>query len=61
VLDLMQMDKKAGHAGLRLVLLEAIGRGVVVPAPDAAVLRHAILEQIPGSRPQPGPPGSRQS
>ena len=46
VLDRMQLDKKAGAAGLRLVLLRAIGTGVVEPAPGADVLLAAISAQL---------------
>ncbi len=46
VLDRMQLDKKAGSSGLRVVLLRAIGQASVEPAPDAAVLRHAIERQL---------------
>lgn len=59
VLELMQMDKKAGRGGLRLVLLHDIGRAVVVPAPEPAVLRRAIVDQIEGSRLEAAPTGDR--
>jgi 3-dehydroquinate synthase len=42
VLDRMQLDKKAGRDGLKLILLEAIGHGVVRQAPDAALLRQVL-------------------
>jgi 3-dehydroquinate synthetase len=42
----MQMDKKAGREGIRLVLLEGIGRAVVTAAPEQAVLRAAIERQL---------------
>jgi len=42
VLDAMQLDKKATAAGLRLVLLDAIGAGVVVPAPSRDLLRDVL-------------------
>jgi len=38
----MQLDKKAGRDGLKLILLEAIGRGVVRAAPDSSVLRQVL-------------------
>ncbi|MCY3730009.1 MAG: 3-dehydroquinate synthase [Rhodospirillaceae bacterium] len=41
----MNLDKKASERGLSLVLLERIGRGVVVPAPDEALLRHVVRAQ----------------
>jgi 3-dehydroquinate synthase len=46
VLAHMQMDKKAGREGIRLVLLEGIGRAVVTAAPEQAVLRAAIERQL---------------
>jgi 3-dehydroquinate synthetase len=42
----MQLDKKADKAGLKLILLRGIGRAVVSPAPDAAVLRAVLREQL---------------
>ena len=42
VLERMQLDKKAGRDGLKLILLEAIGRGVVRAAPDSSVLRQVL-------------------
>ena len=45
VLELMQLDKKASATGLSLVLLDAIGKGVVVPAPDAGLLRRVLDAQ----------------
>lgn len=42
ILSRMQLDKKAGRSGLKLVLLEAIGRGVVVPAPERGVLERVL-------------------
>ncbi|HEX8930350.1 MAG TPA: 3-dehydroquinate synthase, partial [Actinomycetota bacterium] len=41
VLAEMATDKKH-HQGLRLVLLRAVGRPMVVPAPDRGVLVAAI-------------------
>ena len=46
VLELMQIDKKAGRAGLRLVLLDGLGKAEVMPAPDRAVLADAIAAQV---------------
>lgn len=46
VLERMQLDKKAGSEGLRLILLRDLGRGVVVPAPDREVLEVAIGQQL---------------
>ena len=46
VLEHMQMDKKAARAGLRLVLLEGIGRAVLSPAPERLLLREAIERQL---------------
>jgi 3-dehydroquinate synthase len=42
ILRRMRLDKKAGRGGLKLVLLEALGRAVVAPAPDADLLRGVI-------------------
>jgi 3-dehydroquinate synthase len=42
LLALMSLDKKADAGGLKLVLLEGIGKGVVVPAPEPSVLREVI-------------------
>jgi 3-dehydroquinate synthase len=42
VLSRMQLDKKAGRSGLKVILLEAIGRGVVAPAPDPKVLERVL-------------------
>lgn len=41
LLERMRLDKKAGHGGLRLVLLKAIGQAVLCPAPE-----HALLHRI---------------
>ncbi len=43
VLARMQLDKKADRRGLKLVLLERIGGAIVTAAPDAALIR-AVLE-----------------
>jgi 3-dehydroquinate synthase len=42
VLEIMKLDKKASAQGLNLVLLDGIGAGIVVPAPDAALLRGVL-------------------
>jgi len=42
VLEIMQLDKKTTARGLSLVLLEGIGKGVIVPAPSTEVLRAAF-------------------
>lgn len=42
MLESMQLDKKAGRGGLRLILLESIGQAAIVPAPSAAILRDVI-------------------
>jgi len=44
VLAAMQLDKKAGSGGLRLILLEHIGSGVIKAAPPAATLRAIIAD-----------------
>lgn len=44
----MKRDKKADKSGLRLVLLEHIGRGVVVPAPDRALLVEVLGQSLGG-------------
>jgi 3-dehydroquinate synthase len=46
LLAAMQLDKKADRAGLKLVLLEAIGRGVVVRAPEEALLRRVLAREL---------------
>ncbi|HEX5419363.1 MAG TPA: 3-dehydroquinate synthase [Gammaproteobacteria bacterium] len=46
LLERMQLDKKASSAGLRLVLLEAIGRGVVRAAPENALLRRVAAAEL---------------
>lgn len=38
----MNLDKKAGAEGLRMIFLERLGRAVVTAAPDAALLRQVI-------------------
>jgi len=42
VMEIMQLDKKASAQGLSLVLLNAIGAGVIAPAPDAGLLRGVL-------------------
>jgi len=42
VLERMQLDKKADRKGLKLILIERLGRAVVAPAPERAVLRAVI-------------------
>jgi len=42
----MQLDKKATSAGLKLVLLDAIGHAVVKPAPPRALLHEVIDRHI---------------
>jgi 3-dehydroquinate synthase len=46
VLTHMQMDKKVARTGMRLVLLEGIGRAVLAPAPERTILREAIERQL---------------
>ena len=47
VLERMQLDKKADRKGLKLILIERLGRAVVAPAPERAVLR-AVLAAASG-------------
>jgi 3-dehydroquinate synthetase len=42
----MRGDKKADRAGLKLVLVEALGRAVVARAPPEAVLRDVLAEAL---------------
>ena len=42
LLRTMKLDKKAGAGGLRMILLERLGRAVAAPAPDAGLLRQVI-------------------
>jgi len=44
--SLMNLDKKASAQGLKMVLLESIGKGVVVPAPAESVLKNVIQTQL---------------
>lgn len=48
MLAAMQMDKKAGRSGLKLVLLNDIGDARVAPAPDEALLRSVIAAKAAG-------------
>ena len=42
----MQLDKKAGSGGMRLVLLERLGSAIVTAAPDEQILESAIAGRI---------------
>jgi 3-dehydroquinate synthase len=42
VLDRMQLDKKADRKGVKLILVEQLGRAVVSPAPERPLLRAVI-------------------
>jgi len=42
----MQLDKKAGSQGLKVVLPKGLGLTVVVPAPDERILKSAIQNRI---------------
>jgi 3-dehydroquinate synthetase len=44
LLAAMQLDKKRGSSGLRVILLENIGSAVIRPAPPAERLRAIIAE-----------------
>ena len=44
LLAAMQLDKKAGSGGLRVILLDALGNASICPAPPAKTLR-AIVEE----------------
>jgi 3-dehydroquinate synthase len=46
VLAKMQLDKKVDRHGLRIILLERLGRAAVVRAPDAAIVRAAVENRI---------------
>lgn len=57
MLRTMNLDKKAGAAGLRMIFLERLGRAVVTAAPDAALLRQVIdaraaAHDLPGAAPR---------
>jgi 3-dehydroquinate synthase len=45
VLDRMQLDKKADKKGLKLVLLDALGRAAVGPAPERSLLKAVIAAE----------------
>lgn len=42
----MQLDKKAGKDGIRLVLLRKLGEAVVVPAPEKSLIEAAVAGQL---------------
>jgi 3-dehydroquinate synthetase len=42
----MRGDKKADHAGLKLILIKAVGDAVVARAPADAALRAVLAEQL---------------
>ena len=44
LLAAMQLDKKAGKGGLRLILLDRLGAASIYPAPSADVLRSIVTE-----------------
>jgi 3-dehydroquinate synthetase len=46
----MQLDKKAGSRGLKVILLKGLGHAEVVPAPDDRILRSAIQSRIGSDR-----------
>jgi 3-dehydroquinate synthetase len=46
VLDGMQLDKKTGSKGLRIILLRALGQGTVVTAPERDILHAGIERQL---------------
>jgi 3-dehydroquinate synthase len=46
VLERMQLDKKAGSQGLKLILLRAPGDGVIAAAPARELLEAAIERQL---------------
>jgi 3-dehydroquinate synthase len=50
ILERMRLDKKAGKQGLRMILLKRLGEAVVVPAPEAAVIRHAIDRRLAAAK-----------
>ena len=49
VMSRMQLDKKAGSSGLKLILLRAIGEAVVTPAPEPDIVRAAITGRMTGT------------
>jgi 3-dehydroquinate synthase len=46
VLERMKLDKKADHKGLKLILIEQLGRAVVAPAPEHALLRKVLADEL---------------
>jgi 3-dehydroquinate synthetase len=38
----MQLDKKAGTEGLKLILLKQIGEGIITAAPNDSILKSVI-------------------
>ncbi len=46
LLERMQLDKKADKKGLKLILIEELGRAVVTPAPDRALLRTVLAAEL---------------
>ncbi len=46
MLAAMQLDKKASRAGVKLILLDGIGKAIVTPAPPAKVLHQVIDQRI---------------
>ncbi|MGD8341657.1 MAG: 3-dehydroquinate synthase [Gammaproteobacteria bacterium] len=48
IIDTMQLDKKAGSDGLKLVLLDRLGSARVVPAPAKQILESSIERRLAG-------------
>jgi 3-dehydroquinate synthase len=46
LLERMQLDKKADKKGLKLILIEKLGRAVVMPAPDRSLLRTVLAAEL---------------
>jgi len=42
----MRGDKKSDHAGLKLILIKALGNAVVTREPAEAVMRAVLAEQL---------------
>jgi len=42
LLEFMQLDKKAGTEGLKLILLKKIGEGIITAAPNDSILKSVI-------------------
>ena len=42
LLEFMQLDKKAGTEGLKLILLKQIGEGIITAAPNDSILKSVI-------------------